>query len=78
MQDVTIPKTHCHAKVARKPVKRQTQPQLLPPGLFYVLPFSSSCKEKKKIVYRSDCTSSYLRAVLLGLSPTSFSFPAAL
>lgn len=76
-QELTIRNTRCHAKVVGMPVKHHIQPQLLPHALFFVLPFSSSCKEKKW-VYGSDCTSPYLYAVLLGLSPTSFSFLAVL
>lgn len=52
-------------------------PQALPHALFCVLPFSSSCN-KKEWVHRSDCTSSCLYVVLLGLSPTLLSFRAVL
>lgn len=71
--NMTVCSTHCHVKVVGMPVKHQIQPQLLAHVLFFVLPFSSSCKEKKW-VYRSDGTSSHLHAVLWDLSPTSFSF----
>lgn len=76
-QEVTIHNIHCYAKVVGAPMKCQIQPQMLSHVLFFVLPFSSSCKEKNEYIVVT-IPQSYLYAVLLGFSPTSFSFLAAL
>lgn len=75
MQKLAIHNIHWHAKVVRMPVKCHKHYPM-----HYFVSFLSLAAANKKNEYTgvSDCTSSCLYVVLLGLSPTFLSFRAVL